>query len=215
MVSPQLAELYAELTASGFGFVSRGEHHLQDVHQAVQDRFPDLCDDTVLCEQICRKGTKGPEWQHRVRAALNVLKSKGLITKSLRPKHWIFTSSQHGEHVQQLEQSRIALAQEGYFDPGNIEDDRKKTLREIVQRQGQADFRHKLLVTYGGRCPVCRTPSLLYNPIPQYTLAAVRNRGRMIAPGESGNAHSADSCSESATIGRLRTTPHINCDLLF
>jgi HNH endonuclease len=154
MVSDQLAELYHKLTTSAFAFVPRGEHRLDDVYRAVQDRFPDLCDDTALCKQFCSNSTnKGPEWQHRVRAVLNLLKSKGPITKS-RYNYWTFTSSPYGEHVQQLEQSRKALEKEGYFDPGNIEDERKKTLREIAQRQGQADFRHKLLVAYGGRCCV-------------------------------------------------------------
>jgi hypothetical protein len=156
IVRDQFAKLYRKLTHSAFDFMPQGEHHLQEVHRAVRDCFPDLCDDTVLCKETCKKGTNGPEWQHRVRAALNALKSKsGPIRKSPRcnwRNYWIFTSSPYGEHVQQLEQSRIALAQEGYFDPGNIEDERKKTLREIAQREGQADFRRDLLVAYGRRC---------------------------------------------------------------
>ena len=84
-------------------------------------------------------------------AALNAMKSKGPITKS-RYNHWTFASSPYGERVQHLEQSRIALAQEGYFDPGNIEDERKRTLREIAQRQGQPEFRRDLLIAYGHRC---------------------------------------------------------------
>ena len=77
MVPPQLAELYGKLMASKFNFMPAGERHLHDVHRAVKDRFPELCDDTVLCIQTCTEGTEGPEWQHRVRAALQ--------RKSLRP----------------------------------------------------------------------------------------------------------------------------------
>lgn len=91
MVPPQLAELYAELMALKFNFMPVGEHHLRDVHQAVQGRFPQLCDDTVLCTQTCTKGTEGPEWQHRVRAALQAVKtSSGPVLKSERRGYWIF-----------------------------------------------------------------------------------------------------------------------------
>src|SRR5437764_525409 len=95
MVPPQLAELYAELMALKFNFMPRGEHHLQDIHRAVQDRFPQLCNDTVLCIQSCTEGAEGPEWQHRVRAALQALKAwSGPVLKSHRHGYWIFNPSQ-------------------------------------------------------------------------------------------------------------------------
>ena len=46
------------------------------------------------------------------------------------------------------------LEVEGYFDPGNLEDARQRRLSSIVQRQGQPQFRRKLLDAYGGRCPM-------------------------------------------------------------
>jgi hypothetical protein len=95
MVPPQLAELYAELMASKFNFMPPGEHHLHEVHRAVQGRFAELCDDTVLCKQTCTEGTAGPEWQHRVRAALQALKSSyGTVVKSRRHGYWTFHADQ-------------------------------------------------------------------------------------------------------------------------
>lgn len=95
MVPPQLAELYGKLMASKFNFMPAGERHLHDVHRAVKDRFPELCDDTVLCIQTCTEGTEGPEWQHRVRAALQAQKSSsGPVMKSKRHGFWTFNSGQ-------------------------------------------------------------------------------------------------------------------------
>ena len=94
-VPPELAQLYAELMASKFNFIPPGEHHLHDVHRVVKGRFPQLCDDTVLCKQTCTEGTGGPEWQHRVRAALQALKSSsGPVVKSLRRGYWTFNADQ-------------------------------------------------------------------------------------------------------------------------
>lgn len=41
-----------------------------------------------------------------------------------------------------------------FFDPKSVIDERKKSLRAIVQRQGQSSFRKKLLHAYGNKCPV-------------------------------------------------------------
>jgi HNH endonuclease/WD domain, G-beta repeat len=43
---------------------------------------------------------------------------------------------------------------EGYFDVETIEDARRRIIASIVQRQGQAEFRCKLLKSYGCRCPI-------------------------------------------------------------
>jgi hypothetical protein len=81
--------------ASKFNFMPVGAHHLQEIHRAVQRRFPSLCDNTVLCKQTCTEGTEGPEWQHRVRASLQALKSSsGPVVKSERHGYWIFTLGQ-------------------------------------------------------------------------------------------------------------------------
>lgn len=40
------------------------------------------------------------------------------------------------------------------FNPSSIEDGRKKTVREVAVRQGQAKFREKLITAYGGCCAI-------------------------------------------------------------
>ena len=46
------------------------------------------------------------------------------------------------------------IESDGYFDAKNLEDARRRITASIVQRQGQSEFRRKLLDSYGGRCPV-------------------------------------------------------------
>ena len=43
---------------------------------------------------------------------------------------------------------------EDSFDPNNVVDERKKAMRQIVQRQGQPAFRRALLKAYKGICPI-------------------------------------------------------------
>ena len=47
-----------------------------------------------------------------------------------------------------------ALSDDGYFSPASAEDERKRVLREVVQRQGQPEFRAALVRAYAGRCAV-------------------------------------------------------------
>lgn len=49
---------------------------------------------------------------------------------------------------------REALNRDGYFDPENPEDARKKVHQEVVARQGQPEFRAKLLQAYKRRCAI-------------------------------------------------------------
>jgi putative restriction endonuclease len=41
-----------------------------------------------------------------------------------------------------------------YFNASNVEDARKRVYTSIVQRQGQAKFRHQLLEAYDCQCPI-------------------------------------------------------------
>lgn len=54
----------------------------------------------------------------------------------------------------ELRSTSLQLTNEGYFDPKALADERKRKLREIVQRRGQSDFRASLLHAYEGRCAV-------------------------------------------------------------
>jgi len=52
----------------------------------------------------------------------------------------------------QLEQQRLLVDRSGFFVPENVEDQRNRVLRSIVQRQGQREFRMALLTAYEGKC---------------------------------------------------------------
>lgn len=53
-----------------------------------------------------------------------------------------------------VDDARSHLVDEGYFDPQDQEDERKRVTREVAQRQGQPKFRSDLLDAYGGRCAI-------------------------------------------------------------
>lgn len=52
----------------------------------------------------------------------------------------------------ELEQERQLVDKAGFFVPENAEDQRRRVLRSIVQRQGQQEFRMALLAAYDGKC---------------------------------------------------------------
>jgi WD40 repeat protein len=54
----------------------------------------------------------------------------------------------------ELDAERQKIESEGYFDPTTLEDARRRIICSIVQRQGQSEFRRKLLDSYGSRCPI-------------------------------------------------------------
>ncbi|QQS54882.1 MAG: HNH endonuclease [Candidatus Competibacteraceae bacterium] len=54
----------------------------------------------------------------------------------------------------ELEQYRSDLETNGYFDPKNEIDARRRIVTSIVQRAGQARFREQLLEAYGNRCAI-------------------------------------------------------------
>jgi putative restriction endonuclease len=63
------------------------------------------------------------------------------------------------DFVMRREPSELGLAldaaeRDGEFDPGSIEDGRRKTLAAIVRRNGQPAFRLALFAAYEGRCAV-------------------------------------------------------------
>jgi hypothetical protein len=62
-----------------------------------------------------------------------------------------------------LEKARRKALEEGVFDPKNEEDARERTEALIVRRQGQPEFRKKLLEAYNNRCAIsgCDCPDAL------------------------------------------------------
>lgn len=52
----------------------------------------------------------------------------------------------------ELEKQRLLVDKSGFFVPENVEDQRSRVMRSIVQRQGQQEFRMALLAAYDGKC---------------------------------------------------------------
>lgn len=53
-----------------------------------------------------------------------------------------------------LDYEASQLDDSGEFDPSDVEDARRHTVRSIAVRQGQPEFRRSLLDAYGGRCAI-------------------------------------------------------------
>ncbi|WP_194726432.1 HNH endonuclease [Noviherbaspirillum malthae] len=53
-----------------------------------------------------------------------------------------------------LAQESEVIEQHSYFNATDPQDERKRRLREVVQRRGQSEFRRALLLAYGERCAV-------------------------------------------------------------
>ena len=58
------------------------------------------------------------------------------------------------QDMPELHIERQRIEAEGYFNTENLEDARRRVTSSIVQRQGQSEFRRKLLNAYDGRCPI-------------------------------------------------------------
>jgi predicted restriction endonuclease len=54
----------------------------------------------------------------------------------------------------ELQNQRQRVEAEGYFDIQNLEDARRRVMTSIVQRQGQSEFRQKLLDAYDRKCAI-------------------------------------------------------------
>lgn len=57
-------------------------------------------------------------------------------------------------NLSELRDERQRIEAEGYFNVENLEDARRRVTASIVKRQGQFEFRRKLLTAYAGRCAI-------------------------------------------------------------
>jgi hypothetical protein len=75
-IPPHVNRLNGVLKETEFDFLQSGKHHIQDdIYPAVKREYPDLCDDSITCDQTCNSGNVDqPEWKHRVRTALGKLR---------------------------------------------------------------------------------------------------------------------------------------------
>lgn len=68
-MSESYAQLYQRLVDSEFECVPAGAYKNEEIYEIVEATYPGLCDDSILCEDVCSNGSHEPEWKHRVRAA--------------------------------------------------------------------------------------------------------------------------------------------------
>ena len=100
---------------------------------------------------VLRQLTKKPDvTRYRVMGLANVVAwESGVFT--LRST----TLASLGPEVDQTKSESIGLTEtHGDFDPNAVEDTRKRTTREINNREGQPAFRSGLLTAYEGRCAI-------------------------------------------------------------
>ena len=74
----------------------RGPMSLGRIADHIREKYPGLCDDRIRC--VCGKSpretdlgperSQGPEWKHRVRAALQSLKGKGTVRRDDDSGRW-------------------------------------------------------------------------------------------------------------------------------
>ncbi|MDB2283269.1 HNH endonuclease [Halorubrum ezzemoulense] len=63
-----IRELQDTLTATQFACVPPGvQSTTDDIYPAVKDAYPELCDDSLRCDEVCDSGADQPEWKHAVR----------------------------------------------------------------------------------------------------------------------------------------------------
>lgn len=53
-----------------------GSYKTHQIYDAVQSRYPHLCNDSYLCIDNCNSGNNQPEWHHKVRSKLSKLSGK-------------------------------------------------------------------------------------------------------------------------------------------
>ena len=75
------------------------------------------------------------------------------VAEALEILGWVNNKEPLKEPLELLEQRKI-IESANYFNPENIEDARKKINTSIIQRQGQSDFRRKLLNAYNNKCAI-------------------------------------------------------------
>ena len=87
----KVRQLYSQLIETRFDFIGKGEFCLQKIYSIVREKYSYLCDDGFICCVCCRSSRDHtPEWQHRIRTALGVLKRSGMVGKGCSRGYWVF-----------------------------------------------------------------------------------------------------------------------------
>lgn len=103
-------------------------------------------------------------WQSYSQASDKILnspisRSRGVEFQQRRHKRrldefWSKPLGYNQNDLAELQNERQRIESEEYFNIENLEDGRQKITASIVRRQGQAEFRRKLLTAYNSRCPI-------------------------------------------------------------
>jgi hypothetical protein len=83
--------------------------------------------------------------------ANDILRSLGFIVEPINARD---NAGQDGEATVELQELAADKEENRYFEAANLDDQRQRTMREIVERRGQQSFRRKLIEEHHGRCVV-------------------------------------------------------------
>lgn len=119
-----------------------GEIALKKIYGIVKETYPDLCDDNVLCKDICTQGANQPEWKHRVRTVLYQMKGHGVVEKSNRRGFWIIR-----------QQNNLRTPQAFDLSTGNEEPDR--SISTIYRVLRDTKLSRQLKMIHQDRCQIC------------------------------------------------------------
>lgn len=71
----RVRQLYDNLIQTQLNFIPPGSYDTRQIYLAIQEMYPELCNDNYLCINNCNSGHNNPEWKHAVRRVLNRLKT--------------------------------------------------------------------------------------------------------------------------------------------
>ncbi|RWX52460.1 HNH endonuclease [Candidatus Electrothrix marina] len=182
-------DLYAALVGNELDFIQDGEINLKSIYQVVSSQYPELCDDSCLCKEICTQGANEPEWKHRVRTVLYQLKKKGKI-RNLPERGrgiWFF-----GEVVNDTPLS-LDLPE------GTVTTDRKETTTYRVLRD--TNLARKIKQIHDNRCQICNEAIIIKS-------GYAYSEAHHIKP--LGGEHKGPDVSENIIV--LCPNHHVMCD---
>jgi hypothetical protein len=135
--------------------------HPKDIYNGLAKRLG-------LKDRDLKKQRKaGPFWTNEVRWARQELVAEGYIRPTSKRRHGIWqiiprkmplpnrTRAQRKASLKRvMVENSLQLNRQGYFNPRNILDARKKIAKAIIQRRGQQKFRKALLNAYREKCAI-------------------------------------------------------------
>ena len=143
MSREDVSQLYSALTESQFRFVPAGRHSLPTIYDFVQQKYPELCDDSYLCADNCKDGHNRPEWKHRVRAAIWDAKDRSnYVSRDSSRGYWRFGDLTEKDSLPQ--EAASSLFSEGH------------SVQVTVNRyERSAKARLACIAHHGHECAVC------------------------------------------------------------